>query len=162
MPAPRPRLLLAALLAVGLALAACGSDAESSTPSDGETEVGGATSTVRPSTTSAPASSAPAETTAPAISAPTAYTAQAADAANELKAAWEAGDRPRALAIAPSDVVEALFLVPAEGFEIYGCDTGEFDTSTCNYRNRSTGVYIPVTMVRSEQGWQVGSIYVGD
>lgn len=148
-------LLLALSVAVG-----CGSSDGSSGPGDTSVDIGGATSVTRdPAATpsSAPSSS---DTTAPP--GPTAFTAQAADAANELKAAWEAGDRPRALAIAPADVVEALFLVPPAGFEIYGCDTGEFDTSTCNFRNRSTGVYIPVTMERHEQGWQVATVYVGD
>ena len=94
------------------------------------------------------------------ISQPTAYTSTAEDAVNELKAAWESGDRARAALVAPGDVVEALFGVPPEGFEIYGCDTGEFPTSNCNYRNRSTETYIKVTAARSDAGWQISTITV--
>lgn len=99
-------------------------------------------------------------TTPPPPSEPTAFTAEARDAANELKAAWEEGDQGRARAIAPGEVVDALFPISPDGFEVYGCDTGEFDTSTCSYRNRSSGAYITVTSGRSEQGWQVSSIFV--
>ena len=43
---------------------------------------------------------------------------------------------------------------------MYGCDTGEFETSTCSFRNRSTGAYITVTSTRTEPGWQVSSLFV--
>jgi hypothetical protein len=160
----RRRLLLLLLLLALLPVAAgCGASSDEPRSGGGPAEVGDATSVVRePTSSTGSPSTESTSTTAAGPSRPTAFTTRAADAANELKAAWEVGDRPRALAIAPGDVVEALFLVPPAGFEIYGCDTGEFDTSTCNFRNRSTGVYIPVTMVRSEQGWQVDTIYVGD
>lgn len=155
-------LVLALLLAVG-ALAGCSDDG------GGSTEPGPGSSLIPPeSTESADAqtsgsastdttSTAP-TTTAP--STPTAHTAAARDAVNELKAAWEAGDRPRAAAIAPGDVVDALFAVPPGGFEVYGCDTGEFDTSTCNLRNRSTEAFIVVTAARSAAGWQISTIDV--
>jgi hypothetical protein len=141
-------------LALGLALAGCGG-------ADGGTDAGPDSSLIPPESTDAETTAPSTETTTTtAPSAPTAFTAQAADAVNELKAAWEAGDQARARAIAPGDVVDALFAVPAGGFEVYGCDTGEFETSTCNYRNRATEVFIVVTAARSDAGWQVATIDV--
>jgi hypothetical protein len=145
---------------IGLAAGAagCGGDDEAG---DG----GSDTSLIPPETTDAEPTPSSAETTAStpastAPSTPTAFTAEAADAVNELKAAWEGGDRDRAAAIAPGDVVEALFVVPPDGFEVQGCDTGEFATSTCNFRNRSTEAFIVVTAARSDAGWQIATIDV--
>ena len=70
------------------------------------------------------------------------------------------GDQARAAAIAPGEVIAALFPIPSDGFEVYQCDTGEFETSTCAYRNRSTGVFISVNAVRHPEGWQIGTIIV--
>lgn len=153
-PRPRPRALG---LVVGLLLisgVACGSGADDSSSSDpGRTTLtteadGGDTTTVAD----------PPPTTG--ISQPTAFTTTAEDAVNELKAAWEVGDRPRAELIAPGDVIDALFAIPPESFEVYGCDTGEFPTSNCNYRNRSTDMYIKVTAARSDAGWQISTVNV--
>ncbi len=147
----RPVLLAAPLLVAAALLAGCGGG------SDGGDEAG-------TTTTEAPTTTGPAETTASSEppptgpSQPTAYTVEARDAVNELKAAWEAGDPDRARAIAPGDVVDALFLVPSGGFEVYGCDTGEFPTSTCNFRNRGSGAFIVVSAARSDQGWQITTI----
>lgn len=125
--------------------------AEESTASTASTS--GGTPTPPPTASTAPPNT---------VSAPTAFFPTAADAITELKAAWEADDRPRATAVAPGDVVEALFVVPAGGFEVYGCDTGEFPTSTCDFRNRSTGTFIKVGAKRTDgQGWQVSTIDVG-
>ena len=154
--------LPAVTLTLGLALAGCGeADAGPDAGPDSSLIPPDATDaeTTAPSTEATTTSTAP-TTTAP--SAPTAFTAQAADAVNELKAAWEAGDQARARAIAPGDVVDALFAVPAGGFEVYGCDTGEFETSTCNYRNRSTEVFIVVTAARTDAGWQIATLDISD
>jgi hypothetical protein len=118
------------------------------------------TTTSTTATTTEPTTTTTAPTTPSEPSRPTAYTAQARDAVNELKAAWEEGDDDRARAIAPGEVVDALFPIEPDGFEVYGCDTGEFETSTCSYRNRSSGVYITVTATRTEPGWQVTSLFV--
>ncbi len=155
----RRRPVLAALALVLLlgALGCSGSD-------EATTESGSTSTAVPDSTTTAPdtgSSDPTTATTAPGSpSQPTAYTATAEDAVNELKAAWLDGDRARAVAIAPGDVVDALFGVPAESFEVYGCDTGEFPTSTCNYRNRNSGVFIKVSAARSDAGWQISTITV--
>jgi hypothetical protein len=128
---------------------------------DGATSTTTTSSTTTTTSTSIPSETPSTGTTAPPEpSRPTAFTAEARDAVNELKAAWEEGDDARARAIAPGDVVDALFPIAPDGFEVYGCDTGEFETSTCSFRNRSSGVYITVTSTRSDQGWQVSSIFV--
>jgi hypothetical protein len=143
---------------LGLLGAGCSDDA------GGGDEGASSGSTASTSTTTTPSTGPTAATTGttapPEASRPTAFTAQARDAVNELKAAWEEGDDARARAIAPGEVVEALFPIPPDGFEVYGCDTGEFETSTCSFRNRSTGVYITVTSTRTEPGWQVTSLFV--
>ncbi len=128
---------------------------------DGAGGAASSTTSSTTTTTSTEPTTATTGTTAPSEpSRPTAFTAEARDAANELKAAWDEGDQDRARAIAPGEVVDALFPIPPDGFEVYGCDTGEFETSTCSYRNRSTGAYITVTSTRTEPGWQVSSLFV--
>lgn len=146
-------------LVVGVAGAGCGDGGDDEAgPTTSSTTVT-TTETVPPTDpgTVTTASTVPAEPTQP-----TAFTAEARDAVNELKAAWEDGDQARARAIAPGEVVDALFPIPPDGFEVYGCDTGEFETSTCSYRNRATGAYITVTSTRTEPGWQVSSLFVDD
>ncbi len=146
-------LLVAA--AIALALIGCASGDDEPSGGDGTTTAPASSSTTASTTTTstAPETSAPSE--------PTAVTDEAADAANELLAAWRAGDQARARAIAPGEVVDALFLVAPEGYGIYGCDTGEFEFSSCNLRNRATGGYINVSMIRTDGGWQVDTVYVG-
>jgi len=141
---------LVAALSVTLALVACGS-------SDDGAEADASTSTSTTATTTTTTTTAPAATEPPR---PSGFTATARDAVNELEAAWETGDQARARNVAPGAVVDALFLVPADGYSIQGCDTGEFETSYCNYRNRSTGGFITVESQRFPEGWQVVSIDV--
>jgi hypothetical protein len=153
----RSTLVPAVVLALALALSGCGGDDEAG-GDDPDTSLippettGSDTTTESTDTTASTASTAP--------SAPTAFTAEAADAVNELKTAWETGDQARARAIAPGDVVEALFLVPPEGFEVQGCDSGEFETSSCTFRNRATEAFISVSAARSDAGWQIATIDV--
>jgi hypothetical protein len=145
-------------LVVGLAGVGCSDDGGDETGTTTSSSASVTTAATVPPTdpgTVTTTSTAPAEPTRP-----TAYTAQARDAVNELKAAWDEGDQVRARAIAPGEVVDALFPIPPDGFEVYGCDTGEFETSTCSFRNRATGAYITVTSTRTEPGWQVSSLFV--
>lgn len=160
MPTPsRLHRLAPAALALALLVgsAAC---SDGDTSADATTTAPPTDGAVAEDTTTTAAATEPSSSPPATPSQPTAHTATAADAVSELKAAWEAGDRARAQAIAPGDVVDALFAVPPDGFEVYGCDTGEFETSTCNYRNRSSGAFIKVTSARSDQGWQVATITV--
>lgn len=153
------RIPLAAALVLGLvAGAACkaddGDDAGPASsllpPQSTESDTESSTTEAAPTSTSEPATTEPSQ--------PTATTDQAADAVNELVTAWQAGDQERAATIAPGDVVEALFAVPPDGFELYGCDSGEFETSTCNLRNRSTEAFVVVTAARTDAGWQIDTI----
>lgn len=158
--AVRARSVLVPAVALAIALTGCGGrddeggdepDTSLIPPESATAETTGTTAETTGSTESTPP-------TAPA--APTGYTAEARDAVNELKAAWETGDQDRARAIAPADVVDALFAVPPDGFEVQGCDTGEFATSTCNFRNRATEAFIVVDSARSDAGWQITNITV--
>ncbi|NLV56909.1 MAG: hypothetical protein GXY13_15020 [Acidimicrobiales bacterium] len=145
----------AAALALGL-VAACGGD-----DSAGTTTTTTSTSSTSSSTTASTEAATTSESTTPTTeAAPTAFRDSAAGAVQELKEAWQGGDRNRALAIAPVGVVDELFALDPGGYETYGCDTGEFETSTCNYRSRSQGIQIAVTARRTEPGWQIESIHV--
>lgn len=150
----RLRTALAASAVALLATTACGGDGDDE---GGEAPSTTTTTVAEPDPTT---STTPEETTTSGPSRPTAFTDTARDAVNELVAAWQAGDRARAAAIAPGDAVEALFHLPAEGFEVYGCDTGELDTSSCNLRNRATGTLVGVTAQRHPEGWQVTTLIV--
>lgn len=153
--APRRRWAAVAVAAT-LALTACtSSDDPDASP---DVSLGPAASTeAEPDDTGDAGESTTAPDPAPPAG-PTEFAAEARHAMEELKAAWEAGDQDRARRIAPSDAVDALFTVAPSGYEIYGCDTGEFETSTCNYRNRGTGSFIVVTADRRPEGWQVATI----
>lgn len=162
----RPAALLAGLALAGVvALGACaaddgddtepGPDASLIPPASAEAETTTESST---STSTATEPTTTASTTT--ASTPTAFAPTAREAVDALRAAWEAGDQAAARAIAPGEVVDQLFAVPADGFETYGCDTGEFATSTCNFRNRSTEAFIVVTAARSDPGWQIASVDV--
>lgn len=150
------RIALAASTAALLAVTGCGGD-----DGDGKGETSSTTTTTVAAPSSTP-STEPEETTTSGPSRPTGWTDTARDAVDELVAAWEAGDRARAEAIAPGDAVDALFHLAPGGFEVYGCDTGEFETSTCNLRNRGTGVVVGVTAARGEAGWQIATLIVSE
>lgn len=146
-----PRSILGpALVAAALLVAACGDDGGSADDT---------TTTTAPTTASSD-TTASTDTTTTAPPGLTLITERASDAVGELKAAWEANDRPRALAVAPVAVVDELLALPSGGYEVYGCDTGEFETSSCNYRSRSEGIQISVTARRFDAGWQIESIHV--
>lgn len=143
----------ALVVTIALALAACGGGDDDPTAASTTSTEAATTEAPAPETSGAPTTTAP--------SGPTATTAEARDAANELKAAWEAGDQARARAIAPGEAVDALFAVPAGGFEVYGCDSAQFEFSSCNWRNRASGAYVSVSMRKlSEGAWQVDSLTV--
>jgi hypothetical protein len=71
-----------------------------------------------------------------------------------------AGDEAAAGTAATAEAVRNVFTQPGPGFELYGCDTGEFDTSTCNYRNRSTQGYASITAEKAPIGWIVTAVYM--
>ena len=160
---PRRRPALAVLimtLAVLVGAIACtASDAGGA--SDGPTEIGSPATATAPTTSPAGTSAA---TTAPAASstAPAGPTgvADAATAATKLYDAWVAGDRQAAATIAEPTAVDAIFSATPGLYELYrGCDTGEFDTGGCLFRDRSTNNTIQIDVERRDTGWVVSGAF---
>lgn len=149
------------VLAFG-ALAGCGQgdDEAVTSPSASDTTAPPSTAAAPPSTTTAPGlpPPPPPEDTAPPE--PTLAFADPKAAVEHLVGAWQAGDSATALQGATAEAVTSLFSQPADGFELYGCDSGEFETSTCNYRNRSTGGYAQITAEKRPAGWVVAAVFV--
>lgn len=149
--APGPVRLLASLALVaglGLAAAACGSDGGAA--SDGGTEIGSPATAERGSTTTV----APAEPTEPT------GLPDAAAAATELYDAWVADDRAAALTIADPAAVDAIFAATPGPYKLYrGCDTGEFDTGGCLFRDRSTNNTIQIDVEKRATGWVVARTF---
>ena len=149
--APGPVRLLASLALVaglGLAAAACGSDGGAA--SDGGTEIGSPATAERGSTTTV----APAEPTEPT------GLPDAAAAATELYDAWVADDRAAALTLADPAAVDAIFAATPGPYKLYrGCDTGEFDTGGCLFRDRSTNNTIQIDVEKRATGWVVARTF---
>ncbi len=143
---------LALALALPAGMAGCGGDGPSSAPrSTTTTGATTASTTTVPSTTASTTTAPP----GPALAFPAPR-----EAIDHLVDAWRAGDRAAALAGAELPAVDALFAQPSDGYDLYGCDSGEFSTSTCNFRNRSTGGYAQVTAKQGPGGWVVISVFV--
>ncbi len=154
------RLVVAAVVVVlpFVALAGCGQGDDEATTSPSASDT-----TAPPSTAAAPPSAAAAPAPPPEDTAPPEPTLAFADpkaAVEHLVGAWQAGDSATALQGATAEAVTSLFSQPADGFELYGCDSGEFETSTCNYRNRSTGGYAQITAEKRPAGWVVAAVFV--
>jgi|SRR4051794_12239784 hypothetical protein len=81
-------------------------------------------------------------------------------AIDHFVAAWQAGDKAGAQTGASAIAVHNVFTQPGPGFALYGCDTGEFVTSTCNYRNRATNGYASITAEKAPIGWIVTEVYM--
>ncbi len=144
------RALAAPLGATLLALvAACGS-ASTATPPTSEP-------TIAPTSS---ASTAPATTTTTTFQ-PTAPAASGPAAAADLVAAWAAGDRARAAAVAAPAAVAALLgqPYPRAGLQFRSC--GQQAPLTCTYRNLETdGIYDLAVMPAPSGGWYVQSVAV--
>lgn len=161
--APVPRTLrtlahLALAASVGLGLGAC-TDDDGSAGGDGDTEIGSpATETTSiTSTTAAPTTTTTPTTTAAPTTAPDpAGAATPEAAADSLYQAFVAGDRTAATEVAEPAAVDTVFAATPGPYQPYrGCDTGEFDTSGCLYRDRSTNNTIQFDMERRDQVWVV-------
>jgi hypothetical protein len=146
---PLLALAVAFTIAVGAGCAS-GSDTAATTTVT-PTTVATTTPTTKTSTTAKPVPT----TTTPAVGYPS------RDAAiDHLIAAWRANDRAAAAQGADALSVSNLFTQKPDNFALYGCDTGEFDTSTCNYRNRASGFYAQITAEKTPAGWQVTAVYM--
>lgn len=146
---PIRSLLAAVALALFAALASCsgGADTAATTTS----------SATGRSTTASTAATDPVTTAAalPKVAFPTRD-----EALDFIIGAWLANDPVGAQRIASADTVFQLFGQPYKGYAKYGCDTAEFDTSTCNYRNRSTGGYVSLYFEKGADGWVVDGVAI--
>jgi hypothetical protein len=152
-PRPIARSLAVALLCAALAVgvAACSGSSDEATP---------ATTTAAPApsttTTTAATTAPPTPTTLPApVGRP-----EAKDAALVLYDAWTKGDRVGAAQVADPAAIDAFFLSVPGPYELYrGCDTGEFDTGGCLFRDRSTNNTIQVDVERRDGNWVVAGAF---
>jgi hypothetical protein len=118
-----------------------------------------------PSTTSSSAAKTTPSTTKTTRTAkpgagPTQGFSSARAAIDHFVAAWQANDEAAAQLGASSIAVHNVFTQPGAGFALYGCDTGEFATSTCNYRDRATNGYASITAEKAPIGWIVTEVYM--
>jgi hypothetical protein len=146
---------MAALAVVAAAvLVACSSSGESADPPS----TSSTTSTIAAETTTSTATST--ATTAKPGPGPTQGFGSARAAIDHFVAAWQAGDQASAQSGASAIAVHNVFTQPGAGFTLYGCDTGEFATSTCNYRNRATRGYASISAEKAPVGWIVTEVYM--
>ncbi len=151
-PRARPRhALLLVAVALGLLATGCGDDEPSG---GGPSEIGDAVTIDREATTTT-ATSATTEATPTTAPAPTG--APSPEAASEaLYQAFVAGDRAAAAVVAEPPAIEAVFAATPGSYGAYrGCDTGEFDTSGCLYRDRATDHTIQFDLERRDAAWVV-------
>ncbi len=145
------------IAAVVVTLAACGQGDDEAGPSSASTSAATTPSTTVPAS---PSSTAPPPSAPPTVPEPTLAFPDPQAAVVHLVDAWRAGDPATAAQGATTEALTTLFDQPPDGFELYGCDSGEFETSTCNYRNRSTGGYAQITAERRPAGWVVAAVFV--
>lgn len=129
-------------------LAACGSSGSSDS---GSTTV--TTAAAAATTTTAPVTT----TTLPA----TVGTPTAEETAKALYAAWNADDRVAAAKVAEPAAIDAVWKAVKGSYEFYSaCDSGEFGTGGCLYRDRATGQTIQIDMEKRGENWvAVGAFY---
>jgi len=154
---PLPRLLAAGALALLLTGVAVGCSSESDqkatmTDVDKSARMEASTTTTKaPATTTAPVA-----TTAPAP----VGAATPADATAALYAAFQAGDKAAAAKVAEQPAIDAVFAAVPGPYEPYrGCDTGEFGTSGCLYRDRSTNHTIQFDLEKVGDAWVVQTAF---
>jgi len=160
----RPVRIAAALAALGVATAACGTSGQS-----------GSTTTTQPSTTSAPSSTtttttttAPPGTTTPPTTAaaiPPAPQPNAETAAQALVTYWAQGNRATALRVATTQAVATLFAVPyPSGLAINRGCTSAFPPIICTFGAPGGGpTNAPIYQVSVSQapgGWYVSSVQI--
>jgi hypothetical protein len=136
-----------------LVLAGCGGSDEGA---DGSTP-----STTRSTTSTSEKGTGSATTgTSPQGDGPTQGFDSARAAIDHFVGAWAANDMAAAQTGATAAAVRNVFTQPGAGFALYGCDTGEFETSTCNYRNRATQGYASISAQKAPIGWIVTDVYM--
>ena len=137
-------------LALLVAVVGCSDDPETGDP-DTPTEIGDAVAIENPDLTS---TTDPSEVTSSTTPPPPVGRPDAADAARFLYDAWGVDDRSLALTVAEPSAVEGMFSATPGPYELYrGCDTGEFDTGGCLFRDRTTNNTIQVNLERRDGNW---------
>lgn len=153
-PVRSPLLLIALVLA--LLGSACGSDDESGPTETTATEI---TTTV-PET---PADTEPSGATTTEAAPEPVGAATPADAAMALYDAWVNEDRPAAALVADPDAVETMWTAEKGPYELYRhCDDGEFDTSGCLFRDRTTNHTIQINLERRDGAWVVSGTFYSE
>ncbi|HEX2576216.1 MAG TPA: hypothetical protein VHK88_07685 [Aquihabitans sp.] len=154
MPSPSRALRRAAPIAVAAAL--CLAPLGCSDDGDAEDAQVGSGATAVPSSTTAPTTATTAPPTTPTTLAGPTGVPTGEEAARKLYDAFAAGDRAAAATIAEPAAIEAVFAAVPGPYELYrGCDTGEFDTGGCLFRDRSTNNTIQIDLERRDTGWVV-------
>lgn len=147
-------LLLTASLALGAL--ACSSDGDGDDDPSGPTV---APSILPPETVTAP--SAPVETTT-TVAAPVGAP-DSAQAAQALYDAWVAGDREAAARVAEPAAIDVVWSAIPGPYQLYrGCDDGEFETSGCLFRDRTTNHTIQIEATRRDTGWVVTGAFFSE
>ena len=155
--APRTRRFATLALVVASAASAIitGACTKSDPESKGPTKLGPAVTVTSTSTTAVPAST----TTTPAAKAPVGMP-DGETAARRLYDAWVANDRAAAATIADPAAIDAVFAAPKGTYELYrGCDTGEFGTGGCLFRNRANNNTIQIDLEKRATGWVVSGAF---
>lgn len=144
------------LLAVGLCAALAGGVAACSGSSDDAAPASTTTTTTAAPTSTTVTTAAPTSTTLPApVGRP-----EAKDAALVLYDAWTKDDRVGAAQVADPAAIDAVFAATRGPYELYrGCDTGEFDTGGCLFRDRSTNNTIQIDVERRNGNWVVSGAF---
>ena len=124
--------------------------------SDGSDGTASTTTAARRTTTTASTTTVAAPTTfAPPVGRP-----EAKDAAQTLYDAWVAGDRVTANQVADPTAVEAIFAAAPGNYQLYrGCDTGEFDTGGCLFRDRGNNNTIQIDVEKRNGQWVVATTF---
>ena len=75
--------------------------------------------------------------------------------------AWVANDKVAAARVAEPAAIAAIWAAAPGPYELYrGCDTGEFDTGGCMFRDRSTNHTIQIDLTKRNGMWVVtGAFY---
>ncbi len=146
--------LVAVVLVVAVLVAGCSSkqsDAGADEPSVGSAATVDASSTT--TTTTAPTTTT--TTSPPAVGKP-----DARDVAQTLYDAWVANDRALAATVADQPAIDGMFTAIPGPYQLYsGCDTGEFDTGGCLFRDRSTNNTIQVDLEKRNGNWVAAFAY---
>lgn len=155
----RSRLLVIAVSSCVVLAAACSSDGDD----DGN---GGTVSVLPPvSVTSTSLPEASVTTAAPTTTTPAPPTGrpEAEDAAQVLYESWVADDRAGAATVAEPEAIDAVWAAVPGPYELYrGCDTGEFDTGGCLFRDRSTNHTIQMSLERRGDNWVVTGAFFSE